>query len=257
MKKLLIAFCICFASTVYAQDTLTLRVMTYNLRFGELASLEELASHIKSFKPDFVALQEVDCNTHRERSPHQHGKNFISELAYHTGMFGLYGKTIDYTGGYYGIGLLSKYPCISSEKVMLPQPEKKHEQRVLLKGLFELSEKDTIVFASTHLDVKLGSTRSAQALAINELFENSQYPVVLGGDFNATPASTAIKKIMKKSWFSLTNNDKSWPAHKPKAKIDYLFAQPMKNWKVISTQTIDSQLSDHLPIVSEIQYIKY
>ena len=44
----------------YAQDTLRVRVMTYNLRFGELASLEELAHHIKSFKPDFVALQEVD-----------------------------------------------------------------------------------------------------------------------------------------------------------------------------------------------------
>ena len=75
----------------YAQDTLRVRVMTYNLRFGELASLEELAHHIKSFKPDFVALQEVDSKTDRKRTPHQKGKDFISELAYHTGMFGLYG----------------------------------------------------------------------------------------------------------------------------------------------------------------------
>ena len=29
------------------QDTLRIRVMTYNLRFGELASLEQIAEHIK------------------------------------------------------------------------------------------------------------------------------------------------------------------------------------------------------------------
>ena len=30
------------------QDTLRIRVMTYNLRFGELASLEQIAEHIKA-----------------------------------------------------------------------------------------------------------------------------------------------------------------------------------------------------------------
>ena len=60
MKKYLLLFLCLTLGVAYAQDTLRVRVMTYNLRFGELASLEELAHHIKSFKPDFVALQEVD-----------------------------------------------------------------------------------------------------------------------------------------------------------------------------------------------------
>ena len=120
MKKYLLLFLCLTLGVAYAQDTLRVRVMTYNLRFGELASLEELAHHIKSFKPDLVALQEVDSKTDRKRTPHQKGKDFISELAYHTGMFGLYGKTIDYSTGYYGIGMLSKYPYISVQKIMLP-----------------------------------------------------------------------------------------------------------------------------------------
>ena len=99
MKKYLLLFLCLTLGVASAQDTLRVRVMTYNLRFGELASLEELAHHIKSFKPDFVALQEVDSKTDRKRTPHQKGKDFISELAYHTGMFGLYGKTIDYSTG--------------------------------------------------------------------------------------------------------------------------------------------------------------
>ena len=49
-KYLLIVVFLYQFGNVYAQDTLRIKVMTYNIRFGELASLEELASHIKSFK---------------------------------------------------------------------------------------------------------------------------------------------------------------------------------------------------------------
>ena len=75
-KYLLIVVFLYQFGNVYAQDTLRIKVMTYNIRFGELASLEELASHIKSFNPDFVALQEIDCKTDRgERAPHQIGRD--------------------------------------------------------------------------------------------------------------------------------------------------------------------------------------
>ena len=53
-KYLLIVVFLYQFGNVYAQDTLRIKVMTYNIRFGELASLEELASHIKSFNLDFV-----------------------------------------------------------------------------------------------------------------------------------------------------------------------------------------------------------
>ena len=45
-KYLLIVVFLYQFGNVYAQDTLRIKVMTYNIRFGELASLEELASHI-------------------------------------------------------------------------------------------------------------------------------------------------------------------------------------------------------------------
>ena len=138
-KYLLIVVFLYQFGNVYAQDTLRIKVMTYNIRFGELASLEELASHIKSFNLDFVALQEIDCKTDRgERAPHQIGRDYISELAYFTKMFGVYGKTIDYKGGYYGIGILSRYPYIDTKKTFLPWPNKAHERRALLEGLFEI-----------------------------------------------------------------------------------------------------------------------
>ena len=138
---------------------------------------------------------------------------------------------------------------------MLPWPEKSHEPRALLEGLFEMG-KDTLVFASTHLDVKLGKTREMQAGFIHEHFKESPYPVIIGGDFNATPASGAIKDHMLKNWFLGTDNDLTIPSWKPTVKIDYLFAFPKKGWRIIRTQTIQSGLSDHLPIVTELEYIK-
>ena len=78
MKRYILLLLCLMIRYCYATGTvLRVRVMTYNLRFGELASLEELAADI-SFQPDFVALQEVDSKTDRKRAPHQRGKDFIS-----------------------------------------------------------------------------------------------------------------------------------------------------------------------------------
>lgn len=88
MKKYLLLFLCLTLGVAYAQDTLRLRVMTYNLRFGELASLEELAHHIKSFKPDFVALQEVDSKTDRKRTRIRRGRILYPNLPIIQGCLG-------------------------------------------------------------------------------------------------------------------------------------------------------------------------
>ena len=139
---------LCYAPIARAQDTLRLKAITYNLRFGELASLEELAARIASEKPDMVALQEVDCHTRREGIPHQHGKDFATELGFRTGMFPLYGKTIAFAGGWYGIGLLTARPYLGVRKLMLPQASAQEESRALLLVTVEVGQ-DTVVFAST------------------------------------------------------------------------------------------------------------
>ena len=260
LKLLVFSLLLLSGATAFAKnnasakgDTIRIRVMTYNLRYGEFTNLEEIAHHIKSFKPDFVALQELDYHTYRHFAVHQNGKDFISELAYHTGMFGLYGKTIEFCGGLYGIGLLSKYPYISVNKTLLPDPEKV-EQRALLEALFEVGD-DTLTVACTHLDYKTESTREKQVKVICDYFKDARYPVILGGDFNAGIDSPTVK-YMNKSWFSATNSDLSYPADNPEIKLDYIFTRPMKGWKVIKTQTVHSQLSDHLPIITDLEYVK-
>ncbi|MGV8137201.1 MAG: endonuclease/exonuclease/phosphatase family protein [Mangrovibacterium sp.] len=242
-----------FVSVLQAQEeTAGLKALCYNIRFGELASLEELADFIKSQDPDIVALQEVDVKTFRDRAPHQHGKDFITELGYRTGMLTAYAKTIPYAGGYYGIGILSKYPMSETKRIMLPMPEGAKEQRAMLLANVELPDGKVFTFVSTHLDYPSSSVRQAQVEALTTALKENPYPMIVAGDFNAHPDSPEISKGMAE-WKQVTSSDFTIPAKAPKAKIDYIFCYPAQAWTVLSASTPKVTLSDHLPVNAVLQ----
>lgn len=255
LKSLFIFLIASLFSSLFAQEPMRLKVMTYNLRFGELASLKDIADFIAVYEPDFVALQELDCMTKHKRTPHQHDKNFITELGYYTRLFPLYGKTISHAGGLYGIGMLTRFPYISVQKVMLPKQEVQNEARALLMAEVELSSGDTIIVASTHLDYTSSASRDRQLEVITEILKEKKFPVILGGDFNATPNSKEIITYFE-DWQPLSDNScLTSPTQKPKNKIDYLWGFPKKCWKLLSSKVENISLSDHLPIFSEIELI--
>lgn len=252
-KLLILLFSFALISNVFAQAKPDqLKILSYNLRFGELASLEELAEFIKKEDPDVVALQEVDVRTYRDRAPKQNGKDFISELAYHTGMLGVYGKTIPYMGGYYGIGILSKYPMASVERIYLPKTEHGKEQRAVLVADVEYKEGEYVTFASTHLDYTNTQERQTQVEKLNEVLLNKTYPVIVAGDFNARPDAIEIVNGMAQ-WKQVCNSDATVPATNPKHKIDYIFVYPKDRWEIIENKSYYTQLSDHLPISAVVE----
>lgn len=254
MKRLIpiiLVFTIAYVS-VEAQERM-LRVMTYNLRFGELATTDELAAEIKEFNPDFVALQEVDVKTEREMAKHQNGIDMLTEIAEKSKLFGYYGKTINFAGGYYGIGILSKYPCDKLECVKLINPNNT-EQRVFLEGLFEVDSIHKVYFISTHLDVNDETTRCMQAKQILDSISILKYPVILGGDFNSKPGSSTINFIALRM-ANLTNADYTFPANKSNIKIDFLWGFPKYDFQLketFVTPTRDKPISDHRAVVSDI-----
>ncbi|MEA4936346.1 MAG: endonuclease/exonuclease/phosphatase family protein [Paludibacter sp.] len=252
LKISLLFLLITFSSVLFAQSQKELKVMTFNLRFGELSSLEQMAEYIKGQQPDLVALQECDWKTIRQRAPKQAGKAFVNELAYHTGLFGLYGKAIDYGTGYYGVGILSKYPIIKSERIFLPNPAPQKEQRVMLIAEIEMPDKSVLTFISTHLEVSSAKTREEQIKFINEKIRSIKTPILLAGDFNAIPTSEEISKGFP-GWFNATDTSYTYSSTKPEIKIDYIFGYPKKYFSLISTKVDTScQLSDHFPVNSVI-----
>jgi endonuclease/exonuclease/phosphatase family metal-dependent hydrolase len=249
---LVIALLATYCGNLKAGNSDTLSVMTFNIRFGELATLEQLGKYIKDQNPDIVALQECDWKLKRERALMQAGKAYLNELAYYSGLFGLYGKAIDYKGGYYGIGLLSRYPIIRSERILLPNPAPKTEQRTMLLAEIELPDKSVITFISTHLEVSSAATRKEQVDFINKKIAEIKTPVILAGDFNAQPNEPEIKSGFEK-WFNGTNTDFTFSSAKPDRKIDYIWGYPKDDFRLISTKVhTDCKLSDHFPVSSVI-----
>lgn len=235
-------------------ENVKLKVLCYNLRFGELASLEELAAFILSENPDIVALQEVDVRTSRDAAPHQKGKDFVTELGFRTGMLTAYARTIDYAGGYYGIGILSKYPFDNTRRYMLPMPEGAREQRALLTADVELPGGKVITFASTHLDHTTSPVRQAQVEAINKALAGNPHPMIVAGDFNAQPQTPEIKDGMS-AWGQACSPDFTISSTQPRSKIDYIFYFPANRWKKLSAGTPKVTLSDHLPLWAEVELV--
>ena len=229
----------------------TLKLMTYNLRFGELASMQQIGEYIASENPDIVAVQECDWATKRKRAVHQNGVKFVNELAYHTGMFGIYGKSINYAGGYYGIGLLSKYPILSYERVLLPN-DGKTEQRSMLIADIELPDGKVITFVNTHLEVKTAKMRIEQVKFIEKYLKGRKNQLFLAGDMNATP-DTKEMAMLRENWADLTNTVFTYHTSKPEIKIDYIYTRPSENVELVNTAVKeDVKLSDHFPVISTI-----
>lgn len=232
-----------------------LKIMSYNLRFGELASMDRLAKEIKAQNPDFVALQEVDVNSWRAMAKANNGINFVNELAQKTGMFGYFGRAINLSadGAYYGVAILSKHPATKVETFDLPNP-KATEQRVMLKGNFLLDGHKPFAFASTHFCYKDSTTRKLQAEYLIPKLYTDTVPTIIAGDFNATPQEEAIA-VMQDGGVMLCGTAPTFPAKEPVSRLDYIFGFPRAAFRLEKTEEGPASpyaASDHVPVISTV-----
>ena len=223
------------------------KVMTFNILHGATTKgdfdLDVIAKVIIEADPDLVALQEVDFQTNRARK-----YDLVTELAIRAKMVPLFGKAMDFDGGEYGEGILSKTTFLETRNVALPFSPG-NEPRAALEAITVLKSGDTVAFIGTHLDHLRDETdRIAQTRKINEAFQANRYPSILAGDLNAVPGSKPIA-ILEEHWTASYHHDQAaptFPSSDPKRKIDYVMFYPDTRWKVLETKVIQDPIaSDH------------
>ena len=160
----------------------------------------------------------------------------------------LFGKAMDYDGGEYGEGVLSRFSFFQTRNVALPYTPG-NEPRAALEIITVLPSGDTMAFVGTHLDhLKDEKDRIAQVKKINQVFADNKYPTILVGDLNALPGSTHIN-ILEEMWsasYDKMNPAPTYPSVNPSKKIDYVMFYPKNAWRVLQTEVIqDSIASDH------------
>lgn len=230
----------------YFKEYGALRIMTYNIRNAKGMDMktdyERIANIIKSVNPDIVAIQELDSVTNRSN-----GVDVLAKLASLTNMYGTYGAAIDFDGGKYGVGILSKISPTSVKNIALPGRE---EQRTVLVADFT-----DYVFACTHWSLTAEDRVSSVAI-VNKIADQFSTPFILAGDFNMTPDSDEFQRLSE-NWKVLNNiKKKTFPSDKPDRCIDFIFYNTKRAWieNELNTKTlIEKMASDHRPIFVDIK----
>lgn len=249
---LLTAVCLTLWQT--SASGLELRVLTYNIHHGEgtdgKLDLERIAEVIRGFRPDLVALQEVDKGTERTRKVDQ-----AAELGRLTGMHAVFGKALDYDGGEYGAAILSRWPFERTDAHVLPG-SLGHETRPALTARLKPGEdQPAITLVSIHLDHQEEKERLTQAQRLLELIAAERdRPVILAGDFNALQASPVLR-LFETDWMNPTASKPLFtiPSEKPTRQIDYVLFHPADRWRVVKSEVVESDASDHCPLLVVVE----
>ena len=224
----------------------SLRIMSYNVRncrgMDEKTDYDQVATVINRALPDVVALQELDSASQRSN-----GAIVLDELAKRTCMYPSYGAAIDFQGGKYGIGMLSKQKPLQVKVLPLPGRE---EKRALL-----IAEFDRYYVCCTHFSLTKEDRLQSVSL-IFEAIKDITKPLFLAGDMNSAGNSPVQRTLQKK--FTVLNDVKqpTFPSDKPVECIDYIYAyeQASRSYSVLSREVMNEPLaSDHRPLYADVR----
>ncbi len=171
-----------------------------------------------------------------------------------------------------GNALLSGYPVREARLLAFPPHDRwetllaGHKNAVVAE--IELSPGRRFHLLGTHLEHRSETTRVRQARRIEAFRRASDLPLVVAGDLNSTPpgfptsqtsraGENAMSILLGSADFrtrpmaSPTASDFTFPAEEPVKVIDWVLVP--RDWRIVSKQVVASDLSDHLPVVVEVE----
>ena len=243
-KLFLVLALLSFTFVAIGQNQLQLRVMSYNVRhcsgMDRVLDYDRTADVIMKQQPDVVAIQELDSMTGRSGHCYQ-----LGELASRTSYHPIFGAAIDYDGGKYGVGILTRELPLSTKQIPLPG----EEPRVLL--VVELKD---YVLACTHFDLEKEARLASVPLIVEEA-QRWNKPFILAGDWNDTLGSPLLQEMTK--YFTILSGDApTFPADNPQECIDYVASFNAHPAEGLESFVIDEpKASDHRPLIVKLRLV--
>lgn len=203
--------------------------------------LDGIAEKIKFEDPDIFLYAEVSTGATRNEYLHQH--DYLVEAMGNVKCHGVEGKYLRTSinklplHGGNSNGFLSKQDC-------------KGQTAHFTKGsksLIYVVEVQGVTIIMVHLSLQ-ARTRAHQLEEAAELVSTVKGPVVMCGDMNIFSGVKELDILIKKTGLELPKDlPLTYPAHKPKKSLDIFLTRGIK--EKISVRTINTTISDHLPIV--------
>lgn len=234
------------------------RIVTYNVHRclgtdGQL-SPRRIADIIASCEPDIVALQELDVGRLRTG-----GVDQAHAIASELGMQLHFHPALKVMEELYGDAILTAWPSQLVKAGALPGSRRwpKLESRGALWASIDLGGTELNVI-NTHL----GLTHPDRRVQVETLLgpdwlgdPRCRDPVLLVGDFNATPRTRAYRRLTNRladaHALASQRPQATFPAYLPVLRIDHVFVS--RSLAVLESRVVREQLarvaSDHLPLV--------
>ncbi|MEW6066285.1 endonuclease [Desulforamulus profundi] len=223
-----------------------IRIVSYNIRHARgldaQVDLNRVAGVLARSGARLIGLQEVDKHLPRSYFQHQ-----AKSLGYHLNQCWAFGPNLHWGAAQYGNAVLSHWPILQYRQYLLPS---KGEQRGLLEAEIQLDHR-RINFFCTHMGLNR-EERLEQAQAIVSIISQTSCPVILVGDFNDERTSREYRLITSVllDATSAVGGFKTYPSNQPEEQIDFVFISP--EWRVLTAFPIESDASDHLPVLVEL-----
>lgn len=225
-----------------------MNIMSFNTQhclnfLEEKIDFQIMADAIKKCKADIVGLNEM-----RDKGADAWYENQTAILSELSGIkYHYFAKAIEFGNkNPYGNALLSKYPIISAETILVPDPDPKtgseyYETRCLLKAKLE--------GGITVLVIHFGLNQDEQENAVKTVLDHiEKEKCILMGDFNIMSTNDILNPIRAKMKDVAALFDQpllSYPSDNPDRKIDYIFVTP--DIEVVSADIPAIVASDHRP----------
>jgi len=251
-----------------------IKVIQVNIFKGKY--LDSLVDFLKKEDADFVTMQEVSTNV----ANYYDDKTldlfeFIKEKLHMNGTFFKMVEFFDAPDAGVGNAVLSKFPIVNSKKIVLHKykpislatyDEPKYFPyfaRIMVDATADIGSTKIHVL-STHGAWTAPPTDTPETLRQAELIasylKTLDAPFIIGGDMNTTSDKLVIKIIEKAAVNLLDDSGIEYTTHPTMHKIaprklavDYIFTS--KEFKRISIEAPVVVVSDHLPVIAELEIV--
>lgn len=247
---------------------MSVRILQWNVLFRE--SAERIVDVLKDVDADILCLQELTSV-----SGHNEGINVPSHIAEQLGFNEFYqiAQEWDRPGDRHtlGNGIFSRYPLIRTDAVFVRPSQginphdPAQEGRVYVEADVALPDGTTLTVGTAHLSYIPGGVMTPEkrqeidALIAAATKHAERY--VFTGDLNEPPESYTVKTLEAHLRHCGPPYDVlTWPTrpfqslehveHSLGWRIDYVFAT--QDLSVVDADVVDTDVSDHLPIVVEL-----
>ena len=242
---------------------MNISLLTYNICHGigmdNKYNIERQSKFIKETNVDVALIQELDFYNRRS-GINENQLAIISELSEH--MYYSAGINYEFKDGYYGNGIISKYPIIGSTNYPFKRVNITNERKGLLYNKILINNKIFHIF-TTHFSVYEDERVLAAKMIIDIIkHSNKNDYIIIGGDFNVgtikvgdhkyeyDPSEDIIEyDIIQKKLNKVDNTEITWRSTIGSGCLDTFFYSD--NLELINFETIKNDYSDHYPIKVE------